>query len=150
MYEDEPVLVNSSWTFVKVETGYTHSCALLTNGSVACWGWNNQRQLGDGTTSTRYSPVLVKTNGIFKDISFKIAPVNKSDALAMINETKASAILSGARGRAVRDIGSLQTCIQRLSQLALDCPQIKELDINPLIVLEEGKGSFVADAKIML
>jgi len=87
---------------------------------------------------------------IFKDISFKIAPVNKSDAFAMINETKASAILSGARGRAVRDIESLQNCIQRLSQLAMDCPQIKELDINPLIVLEEGNGSFVADAKIML
>jgi hypothetical protein len=38
----------------------------------------------------------------------------------------------------------------RLSQLALDCPQIKELDINPLIVLEESKGSFVADARILL
>ncbi len=38
----------------------------------------------------------------------------------------------------------------RLSQLAVDCPQIKELDINPLIVLEDGKGSFVADTKIML
>jgi succinyl-CoA synthetase beta subunit len=32
----------------------------------------------------------------------------------------------------------------------VECPQIKELDINPLIVLEEGKGCFVADAKIML
>jgi succinyl-CoA synthetase beta subunit len=38
----------------------------------------------------------------------------------------------------------------RLSQLALECPQIKELDINPLIVLEETKGCFVADARIML
>ncbi|MEA3499999.1 MAG: acetate--CoA ligase family protein, partial [Candidatus Marinimicrobia bacterium] len=38
----------------------------------------------------------------------------------------------------------------RLSQLAIDCPQIKELDINPLIVRNEGKGCFVADTKIML
>lgn len=38
----------------------------------------------------------------------------------------------------------------RLSQLAIDCPQINELDINPLLVLDEGKGCYVADARIML
>jgi len=87
---------------------------------------------------------------IFKDVSFRIAPVDEISAKSMINEIKSSAILKGARGKAVSDIQSIVESIMRLSKLATDCPQIKELDINPLIVLEEGKGSYIADAKIML
>jgi acetyltransferase len=87
---------------------------------------------------------------IYKDVSFRIAPLDNISVNKLITETKASEILSGARGRIPRDIKSLKECILRLSQLAVDCPQIKELDINPLIILEDGKGSFVADTKIML
>ena len=87
---------------------------------------------------------------IYKDVSFRIAPLDNDSVDKLITETKASAILAGARGRAPRDIKSIKECIIRLSQLAVDCPQIKELDINPLIVLEDGKGSFVSDTKIML
>jgi acyl-CoA synthetase (NDP forming) len=87
---------------------------------------------------------------IFKDVSFRIAPVDEQSADAMINEIKTSQILKGARGRKARDLETLKLCIQRISQLAEENPEIKELDINPLIVLEKGKGAFVADAKIML
>ena len=87
---------------------------------------------------------------VFKDVSFRVAPVDKFSAYRIIDETKASLLLKGARGRPKRDIETLAVCLQRLSQLALECPQIKELDINPMMVLEEGKGCFVADAKIML
>lgn len=87
---------------------------------------------------------------VFRDVSFRIAPVSEREARAMIDETKSSALLKGARGQAIRDIPAVVEAIQRLSQLACDCPQIKELDINPLIVLEEGRGCFVADAKIMI
>lgn len=87
---------------------------------------------------------------VYKDVSFRITPLDKKSVDKLITETKASAILSGARGRKKRDMDSLKECIMRLSQLAVECPQIKELDINPLIVLEDGNGSFVADTKIML
>ncbi len=87
---------------------------------------------------------------IFRDVSFRIAPVSAGEARAMIDETKSSALLKGARGQAVCDIPAVVEAIQRLSQLACDCPQIRELDINPLIVLKEGEGCFVADAKIMI
>lgn len=102
-----------------------------------------------------FGPVLMFGLGgvfveLYKDVSFKIAPLDGKSIDSIIAETKASAILSGVRGRKPRDIESVKTCIKRLSQLAVDCPQIQELDINPLIVLEEGNGSFVADAKIML
>jgi acyl-CoA synthetase (NDP forming) len=87
---------------------------------------------------------------IYEDVSFRVAPLDRKSVDKLISETKASAILSGARGLKPRDIVSIKNSIIRLSQLAVDCPEIKELDINPLIVLEEGKGCFVADTKIML
>jgi len=87
---------------------------------------------------------------IFKDVSFKVAPINKDMALKMIRQIKAYPILSGARGREPRDIEAIADAIMRLSQFALENPQVKELDINPLIVLPTGKGCYIADAKIML
>jgi acetyl coenzyme A synthetase (ADP forming)-like protein len=87
---------------------------------------------------------------LFRDISFRIAPLSEADVNSMIKEIKAYSMLTGLRGMKMRDISSLRSCIIQLSLLALGCPQIKELDINPLILLEEGKGCLVADARIML
>ncbi len=87
---------------------------------------------------------------IFKDVSFRVAPLDKETAQEMINDTRAATLLKGARGLSARDMNALQDAIIRLGQLAMDCPQIKELDINPLIVLEKDQGCYVADARIML
>jgi acetyltransferase len=87
---------------------------------------------------------------IFKDVSFRIAPIDRISIEEMIQEIKSYKLLTGVRGKKSSDIESIVTTIQRLSHLATACPQIKELDINPLIVLEEGRGCFVADSKIML
>lgn len=87
---------------------------------------------------------------IFKDVNFKVAPISEDEVDNMIQSIRSYPILTGTRGSIKRDIKSLKETIQRLSQLAIDCPQINELDINPLIVRNEGKGCFVADTKIML
>jgi acyl-CoA synthetase (NDP forming) len=87
---------------------------------------------------------------VFKDVSFRVAPFDEAIADAMVKQIKSFKILDGYRGKPRRDIKGIRDCLLRLSQLALDCPQIKELDINPLIVLEENKGCFVADARILL
>ncbi len=87
---------------------------------------------------------------VLKDITFRIAPVAPSEAKSMIREIKGAPLLFGVRKRAPKDVAALEESIQRLSQLAVECPQIKELDINPLIVLNEGQGCFIADARIIL
>ena len=87
---------------------------------------------------------------IFRDVVLKVAPVNEKTAREMINGIKASSLLSGARGATPKDIDSIADAIVRLSQLAVSLPAIRELDINPLIVLDQGKGCRVADAKIIL
>ncbi len=102
-----------------------------------------------------FGPVLMFGLGgvyveVFRDVSFRIAPIDGLIADAMIKEIKSFKILEGIRGKPKRDISAIKACLLRLSQLALDFPQISELDINPLIVLDEQKGCFVADARIML
>ena len=87
---------------------------------------------------------------VFKDVSFRVAPIGPRSASEMIREIRAYSMLAGARGKKPRDIRSIEECIQRLAVLALDNPEIKELDINPLIVNDEGGGCYVADARIML
>ncbi|PJA99006.1 MAG: acyl-CoA synthetase [Ignavibacteria bacterium CG_4_9_14_3_um_filter_36_18] len=100
------------------------------------------------------SVIMFGLGGIFveilKDVSFRVAPLDRITIEEMISEIKAYKLLTAVRGRKAKDIESIITTIERLAQLAASCPQIKELDINPLIVNEEGKGCFVADAKIML
>ena len=87
---------------------------------------------------------------LFKDVSFRIAPICRDTALEMIHEIKSSPMLSGFRHSLFYDIDGIADSIVRIGQLAIDFPQIMELDINPLIVLEKGKGCFAADSRIIL
>ncbi|MCA9397785.1 right-handed parallel beta-helix repeat-containing protein, partial [candidate division WWE3 bacterium] len=64
------VLVNSSWNFTQISAGRLHACAVLVNGSVACWGDNAFGQLGDNNAPTdQFSPVLVVSPWNFTQIS---------------------------------------------------------------------------------
>ncbi|MGV1098854.1 acetate--CoA ligase alpha subunit [Thiovibrio sp. JS02] len=87
---------------------------------------------------------------IFKDVSFRLAPIRHNGARHMVRSIKAFPMLNGARGAAVADQDALEQCLIRLSMLATDHPAIAELDINPLIVHAQGKGCSVADCRILL
>jgi acetyltransferase len=87
---------------------------------------------------------------IFRDVAFRIAPIPLEHIRDMMHEVKAFPILTGARGRPHRDTAAVEECLQRLSQLVVDCPQIQELDINPLIVRNQGDGCAVTDARILV
>lgn len=87
---------------------------------------------------------------ILKDVVFRLAPLSESDAKDMVNSIKTITLLKGARGEKPSDISSIIDCLLRLSQLVSDFPEIEEFDINPLLVLEEGKGSRVVDVRIGL
>jgi acetyltransferase len=84
------------------------------------------------------------------DVSFRLAPMTPDDAAAMIAEVRSAKLLGGLRGAAPADHAALIDAILRIGQLAADHPQIKELDVNPLIVRDEGKGVLAVDARIIL
>jgi acetyl coenzyme A synthetase (ADP forming)-like protein len=102
-----------------------------------------------------FGPVLMFGLGgiyveIFRDISFGVAPLSYDEARTMIEKTRAYRILKGTRGRAPRDIDKIVEALIRLGQLATDYPQILELDINPLFVMDEGQGTVIGDARMLL
>lgn len=87
---------------------------------------------------------------LFKDVAFRLTPLARRDALNMIKGTKGYQILKGYRGQASYDIESIVDYLLRLSQLVTDFPEIQELDLNPIKVLEDGKGIVVMDAKVII
>ena len=87
---------------------------------------------------------------VFKDINMKIAPLSEFDIDQMIEGIKGYNLLTGYRGRPVRDIDAIKTCIANLARLAVENPDIVEMDINPLFVYDKGRGCTAADVKIML
>jgi acetyltransferase len=82
---------------------------------------------------------------LFKDIAFRLAPLGRNNARRMIRGVKGYPMLNGFRGQPVADIEAIEKLLVGLSQMVIDHPIIKELDINPLLVHEKGKGATVAD-----
>jgi acetyltransferase len=108
-----------------------------------------------GRQDKQFGPVvLVGLGGIFVEIfeqaTLRIAPVSRKEAYEMVEELKGSKILMGARGQKRFDIDTIVDAILHLSQLLVDFPQIKELDINPLRVFHEGEGCTALDARVIL
>src|SRR5918911_2357656 len=87
---------------------------------------------------------------VLKDVVFRIAPIDEQEAINMVESIKTIKLLKGTRGEKPSDLKAIADSLQRLSQLVVDFPEIKEFDINPLLVLEEGKGARVVDARIIL
>lgn len=87
---------------------------------------------------------------VLKDVVFRVAPIDEREAAKMVESIKTIKLLKGVRGEKPSDAKAISDSLQRLSQLVTDFPEIKEFDINPLLVLEEGKGARVVDARIIL
>ena len=87
---------------------------------------------------------------VLKDVTFRLAPVVERSAELMVKSIRGYRILQGVRGEKASDTGTIIDCIERLSQLVCDHPEISEIDINPLMVHEDGRGASVLDARIIL
>ena len=85
---------------------------------------------------------------ILKDVTFRLAPLTNQEANDMISSIKTKKLLDGVRGEKPSDINKLSECIQRLSQLVTDFKEIKELDMNPVLVMEDGEGCKILDVRI--
>jgi acetyltransferase len=99
--------------------------------------------------------IMFGLGGIFvevlKDVTFRVAPVNKELVAQMISEIHSVAILAGARGEAPRDRAALEDLLCRYAGMVYDlCDEVAETDANPVLVYEEGAGLIVVDARVIL
>jgi len=92
--------------------------------------------------------IMFGLGGIFvevlKDVVFNLTPITDAEAREMVDGIRASALLDGVRGEKPVDKTALVDLIQRLSKLVTDFPQIKELDLNPVMAFEKGAVAVVA------
>jgi len=101
----------------------------------------------------QFGPALMfGLGGIFvevlKDVTFRVAPVTEDEAREMITEVKAYPLLKGYRNLPPADIETIVKIIQNTSRLVMEHQEIKELDLNPIMVYE--KGAKTVDARIIL
>jgi len=85
---------------------------------------------------------------ILKDVTFRIAPIDEREAHEMIKEIKAYPILEGYRGQPPADVDTIAKILVNASRLVIDHPEVKEMDLNPIIVYE--RGAKTVDARIIL
>ncbi len=87
---------------------------------------------------------------VLKDVTFRVAPIDRRQAREMLSEIRGFPLLRGVRGEPPSDIDAIVDVLLRLSQLVTDFPEIVEIDINPLMVFEQGKGALGIDMRLIL
>ena len=107
------------------------------------------------TRDIQFGPMIMFGLGgiyveVLKDVPFRIAPLSVESADAMIREIRSFPLLRGVRGELPADIEGIKDALMRLSQMAMDFPEIIEADINPLLVCPEGQGAVAVDARMTI
>jgi acetyltransferase len=116
---------------------------------------NGQEVIVGVVRDPQFGPVLmfgsggVEVEGL-NDVAFALAPVPQSEAESLLKNTWAGRKLAGYRNVAAGDETAVLNTILRLGQLAADCPQLAEIEINPLRVFENGRGALALDVRARL
>lgn len=119
---------------------------MITTGKEVIIGMDRDPQFG---------PLLMfGLGGVYveflKDVSFAVAPINDKEAKQMVSSIKTYPLIVGVRGETPSDIKAIIDTLLKISQLSIDFPQIAEFEINPLMVMPEGKGCLAMDIRIIL
>ena len=87
---------------------------------------------------------------IYKDVAFRVTPVTDLDAADMLDQLRGRPLLAGFRGAPTADRAALTEIMLRISALAEVIPELVELDLNPVVVLDQGCGAVAVDARMRL
>jgi acetyl coenzyme A synthetase (ADP forming)-like protein len=87
---------------------------------------------------------------VLKDVTFRVAPFSRWEAEEMLSEIRAHALLDGVRGEPPKDKEAIVETLLRINQMVTDFPEILELDINPLMVYERGRGAIPLDMRLIV
>ncbi len=105
------------------------------------------------TTDPQFGPVMMfGLGGIFvevlKDVAFRIVPLEPRDAKQIVREIKGYPVLEGVRGQEGADLASLEKLILQISEFVEQHPEVRELDLNPVLAYPDG--AIAVDARVVL
>ena len=108
-----------------------------------------------GRHDREFGPVILfGLGGIFveviRDVAMRICPIDEGEAGRLIEETKGARILKGYRQQGPADLEALKACLVKISRLLVEHPEVQNLDINPLLIFDEGRGGLIVDVKIQV
>jgi acetyltransferase len=103
----------------------------------------------------QFGPVLLFGSGgqlveVYQDRALGLPPLNRTLARRMMEQTKIYEALQGVRGREPVDLDALETLLVRFSQLVVEQPRVKEIDVNPLLARPRDDGLLALDARVVL
>lgn len=126
------------------------------------WGCQVQQMVKGGreviigvNRDPQFGPLIMfGLGGIYvealKDVTFRVAPIDRRNATEMLGEIRSYKLLRGVRGEKPSDQAAIVDTLLRISQLVSDFPEVVELDINPLMVFEQGRGVLGIDMRLAL
>jgi len=147
--------VREGYRTVLARAKAAHPAAGIDGVLVQAMAQRGQEMILGVTRDPVFGPMLMVGLGgihveVLKDVAFAPVPLDAEDALALVSELKGAALLDGVRGAAPADKRALAELMVALSRFAADhADQIAEIDLNPVIVHEEGHGLSVVDALIV-
>jgi succinyl-CoA synthetase beta subunit len=98
--------------------------------------------------------VMIGLGGIYvevmKDVSFRALPLDKIEIMRMIKEIRSYPLLLGVRGEKMKDIEAVIKTVMKLGAIIRHCKGISDIEINPLVVYEQGQGVKAVDIRIIL
>lgn len=108
-----------------------------------------------GKRDAVFGPVILFGLGgvwveVLRDVAWRVAPFNRKEARSMMEQIKGWKVLKGMRGEGPYDIKAVENMLIRLSQIMVDFPMIKEIDLNPVFVRPRSQGAYVVDARIIV
>jgi len=108
-----------------------------------------------GRRDANFGPTLMFGLGgiyveVMKDVAFRALPLSQQEIRTMIKEIRSYPLLLGVRGEARKDIESIITALEKVSALISLVPRITDIEINPMVVYEQGTGARAVDIRVLL
>jgi acetate---CoA ligase (ADP-forming) len=135
--------ISAAWVEMTGRLGTTDHGGAMSEGLVQAMVGGGVEMLVGVTADPTFGPVMVCASGgilaeLVHDADFRLHPLTERDADEMIASLRGAALLKGHRGAPPADVHALKDALLRVSALVSVCPEIQELDINPLTVLARG------------